>query len=144
MGFPTDMFPVLFTIPRVAGWLAHWVEQLDDAETKIWRPRQVYTGHGVRNYVPMSDRSTGGSSADGGASAQILTSTDRVRLKVVFELYRSYLFEPFFLLRTPSPKDLQWRQAANCNKVFYLTSYFPSPKNSCKSPPAQPRQQQHI
>ncbi|CAH1771214.1 10362_t:CDS:2, partial [Entrophospora sp. SA101] len=44
MGFPTDMFPVLFAIPRVAGWLAHWKELLEDKETKIWRPRQVYVG----------------------------------------------------------------------------------------------------
>lgn len=39
MGFPTDMFVVLFTIPRVAGWLAHWNEFLDDKENKIVRPR---------------------------------------------------------------------------------------------------------
>lgn len=42
MGFPTDMFPVLFTIPRVAGWLAHWNEYLDDKENNIIRPRQDY------------------------------------------------------------------------------------------------------
>lgn len=42
MGFPTDMFPVLFTIPRVAGWIAHWNEFLDDKENKIVRPRQNY------------------------------------------------------------------------------------------------------
>jgi len=39
MGFPTDMFPVLFTLPRVAGWIAHWIEFLDDPENKIVRPR---------------------------------------------------------------------------------------------------------
>lgn len=44
MGFPTDMFPVLFTIPRTAGWLAHWVESLEDKTTRIFRPRQIYTG----------------------------------------------------------------------------------------------------
>lgn len=45
MGFPTDMFPVLFTIPRIAGWLAHWTEFLDDPENKIVRPRQNYQGY---------------------------------------------------------------------------------------------------
>ena len=56
MGFPTDMFPVLFTIPRIAGWLSHWSEMLDDKETKIWRPRQVYLGDGKRSYVPLEHR----------------------------------------------------------------------------------------
>jgi len=56
MGFPTDYFPVLFTIPRTAGWLAHWVEFLDDPENKIVRPRQVYLGAGTRDYVPLEQR----------------------------------------------------------------------------------------
>lgn len=56
MGFPTDYFPVLFTIPRVVGWLAHWSEFLDDPENKIVRPRQVYLGSGVRDYVPIDTR----------------------------------------------------------------------------------------
>jgi citrate synthase len=56
MGFPTDMFPVLFMIPRMAGWLAHWNEFLDDPENKIIRPRQHYVGHGTRNYVPVDQR----------------------------------------------------------------------------------------
>eukprot|EP00002_Diphylleia_rotans_P039174 TRINITY_DN901_c0_g1_i1.p1 TRINITY_DN901_c0_g1~~TRINITY_DN901_c0_g1_i1.p1 ORF type:complete len:495 (-),score=115.90 TRINITY_DN901_c0_g1_i1:67-1551(-) len=56
MGFPTDMFPVLFTIPRAAGWLAHWIEQLDDPELRIARPRQVYTGHEIREWVDIKDR----------------------------------------------------------------------------------------
>jgi citrate synthase len=56
MGFPTDMFPVLFCIPRAVGWLAHWLEQLDDPENKIARPRQVYTGHARREYVPLDGR----------------------------------------------------------------------------------------
>ncbi|CAG8688099.1 22244_t:CDS:10 [Gigaspora margarita] len=50
MGFPTDMFPVLF------GWLAHWKESLEDKESKIWRPRQVYVGPSVRSYVPLDLR----------------------------------------------------------------------------------------
>ncbi|CAG8837359.1 22677_t:CDS:2, partial [Racocetra persica] len=56
MGFPTDMFPVLFAIPRVAGWLAHWKESLEDKDAKIWRPRQVYVGPSVRSYVPLELR----------------------------------------------------------------------------------------
>ncbi|ORZ33874.1 citrate synthase-like protein [Catenaria anguillulae PL171] len=55
-GFPTDFYPVLFAIPRVAGWLAHWSESLDDAEARIWRPRQLYVGEGRRSYVPMEHR----------------------------------------------------------------------------------------
>lgn len=56
MGFPTDMFPVLFMIPRVVGWLAHWNEFLDDPENKIVRPRQHYVGHNTRDYVPADKR----------------------------------------------------------------------------------------
>jgi len=41
MGFPTEFFPVLFATPRMAGWLAHWKESLDDPDTKIMRPQQV-------------------------------------------------------------------------------------------------------
>ncbi|KAM9964550.1 hypothetical protein ACTFIW_004320 [Dictyostelium discoideum] len=56
MGFPTDMFPVLFSIPRAAGWLAHWVEELADPELRIFRPRQIYLGRRNMNYVPMDAR----------------------------------------------------------------------------------------
>ncbi|MBV1858935.1 MAG: citrate synthase [Nannocystaceae bacterium] len=56
MGFPTEMFPVLFAIPRASGWLAQWSEMLEDKEQKIARPRQIYTGHGARDYVPMDKR----------------------------------------------------------------------------------------
>ena len=56
MGFPTAMFTVLFAIPRTAGWLAHWVELLEQ-DQKILRPRQLYTGVGARDYVPMGQRS---------------------------------------------------------------------------------------
>jgi citrate synthase len=55
MGFPTEMFTVLFAIPRVSGWLAHWVELLEQ-DQKIARPRQLYVGHGERAYVPMAER----------------------------------------------------------------------------------------
>jgi citrate synthase len=50
MGFPVDMFPVLFAIPRTVGWLAQWEEMLRDEEQKIARPRQIYTGEDVRQY----------------------------------------------------------------------------------------------
>ena len=52
MGFPLEMFPVLFAIPRTAGWLAHWVEMLEH-DTKIARPRQLYIGSARRDYVPI-------------------------------------------------------------------------------------------
>ncbi len=56
MGFPVEMFPVLFAIPRTVGWLAQWEEMLEDKEKKIARPRQVYVGEGQRDYVPVDQR----------------------------------------------------------------------------------------
>jgi len=56
MKFPVETFPVLFAIPRTAGWLAQWEEMLLDPEQKIARPRQVYTGSPRRDYRPMDDR----------------------------------------------------------------------------------------
>jgi len=56
MGFPVDMFPVLFAIPRMSGWLAHWEEMVQDREQKIARPRQVYVGAARRDFVHMDDR----------------------------------------------------------------------------------------
>ena len=56
MGFPMDMFTVLFAIGRTPGWLAHWQEMLDDPEQKIYRPRQKYTGPEERDYVAITDR----------------------------------------------------------------------------------------
>jgi citrate synthase len=53
MGFPVDMFPVLFAIPRTSGWLAQWEEMLLDSEQKIARPRQIYLGHEQRDYDPQ-------------------------------------------------------------------------------------------
>jgi len=58
-----DMFPVLFAIPRTSGWLAQWVEMLNDPDQKITRPRQLYLGHRTRDYVPLDQR-------DGRAEAQ--------------------------------------------------------------------------
>jgi citrate synthase len=56
IGFPVDMFPVLFAIPRAAGWLAQWCEMVDDPEQRIARPRQVYLGQDRRDYVPPLSR----------------------------------------------------------------------------------------
>jgi citrate synthase len=56
MRFPMDMFPVLFAIPRTSGWIAQWVEMLNDPEQKIARPRQIYLGYRTRNYVPLAER----------------------------------------------------------------------------------------
>ncbi len=55
MGFPIEMFPVLFAIPRVSGWLTHYVELLEQ-DSKIVRPRQIYTGEPERKYVPIDQR----------------------------------------------------------------------------------------
>ncbi|MDA0311677.1 MAG: citrate synthase [Gemmatimonadetes bacterium] len=56
MGFPVEMFPVLFAIPRTVGWLAQWQEMLMDPEQRIARPRQVYVGAGERDFVPIGER----------------------------------------------------------------------------------------
>ncbi len=56
MGLPTSMFTVLFAIGRAPGWLAQWKEMLEDPETRIARPRQVYMGYKVRRYTPISKR----------------------------------------------------------------------------------------
>jgi citrate synthase len=56
MGFPVEMFTVLFAIPRTSGWLAHWQELLADKDQKIARPRQAYTGPDLRDYVPLGQR----------------------------------------------------------------------------------------
>ena len=56
MGFPVAMFPVLFAIPRMAGWMAQWAELLADPEQKIARPKQLYVGDSARRYVPLDER----------------------------------------------------------------------------------------
>ncbi|KAJ4477265.1 peroxysomal citrate synthase [Lentinula aciculospora] len=57
MGFPLDFFPVLFAVPRVVGWLAHWRQMmLQPGGVKIWRPRQIYVGASKREYVPVGER----------------------------------------------------------------------------------------
>lgn len=56
LGIPTEMFTILFTLPRLAGWLAHWDEFVEDPENKIVRPRQIYKGHTRREFVPQTQR----------------------------------------------------------------------------------------
>jgi citrate synthase len=56
MGFPTSMFTVLFAIARTVGWIAQWTEMIEDADTKIGRPRQLFTGSDLRHYVPLKER----------------------------------------------------------------------------------------
>jgi citrate synthase len=56
LGMPTAMFPVMFAIPRTSGWVAQWLEMVQDSEQKIARPRQIYTGERSRDYVPLEQR----------------------------------------------------------------------------------------
>ncbi len=56
LNIPTSMFTVMFAIARTVGWMAHWMEMMDDPQQRIGRPRQIYTGHDRRDYVPLSDR----------------------------------------------------------------------------------------
>jgi citrate synthase len=56
MGFPTDMFTVLFALARTVGWIAQWAEMIEDPSQKIGRPRQLYTGAPERDFVPMDRR----------------------------------------------------------------------------------------
>jgi citrate synthase len=56
IGFPTDMFTSLFALARTVGWVAQWNEMIADPEQKIGRPRQLYTGHTQRDYVPVDQR----------------------------------------------------------------------------------------
>ena len=56
LGMPMEMFPVMFAIGRTSGWIAQWLEMIDDPEQKIARPRQIYTGPATRDYVPREKR----------------------------------------------------------------------------------------
>lgn len=56
LGFPTEMFTVLFALARCVGWVAQWKEMIEDPAQKIGRPRQLYTGAAPRDYVPLDDR----------------------------------------------------------------------------------------
>jgi citrate synthase len=56
LGMPMAMFPVMFAIGRTSGWVAQWLEMVQDSEQKIARPRQIYTGERERDYVPLDQR----------------------------------------------------------------------------------------
>jgi citrate synthase len=56
LGIPTNMFTVMFALGRLPGWIAHWKEMVEDKDTKIGRPRQIYTGEKLRHYVPIDKR----------------------------------------------------------------------------------------
>jgi citrate synthase len=56
LGLPVAMFPVMFAIGRTSGWIAQWLEMVQDSEQKIARPRQIYTGERTRDYVPVDRR----------------------------------------------------------------------------------------
>ena len=56
LGIPTEMFTIFFTLPRLAGWLAHWDEFIEDPDNKIVRPRQIYKGYTRREFVPNAQR----------------------------------------------------------------------------------------
>ena len=56
LGIPTNMFTVMFALGRLPGWIAHWKEMVENPETKIGRPRQIYTGEKLRKYVPIDQR----------------------------------------------------------------------------------------
>jgi citrate synthase len=65
MKFPVEMFPVLFAIPRMSGWLAQWEEMIQDKEQKIARPRQVFLGARERHFVPFEKREAKAAPAEG-------------------------------------------------------------------------------
>ena len=56
LGFPADMFTVLFALARTVGWIAQWREMIEDPNQKIGRPRQIYTGQPLRDYLPLHKR----------------------------------------------------------------------------------------
>jgi citrate synthase len=56
IGIPTEMYPVMFAIGRLPGWIAQWKEMHDSKPFKIGRPRQIYTGENIRSYVPIDKR----------------------------------------------------------------------------------------
>ncbi|MCH8013136.1 MAG: citrate synthase [Candidatus Marinimicrobia bacterium] len=56
IGIPTEMFTVMFSLGRLPGWIAQWKELRDEPKTKIYRPRQIYTGNTITDYIPLNDR----------------------------------------------------------------------------------------
>ncbi len=59
MGIPTNMLTVMFVIGRLPGWIAHWMETVQDKDGKIYRPRQIYTGPRQRTFIPIDQRKPG-------------------------------------------------------------------------------------
>jgi citrate synthase len=84
MGFPPDFYPVLFTIPRIAGWLAHWNEFLDDPDNKIVRPRQIYLGSPTRDYELKVERDE-----KVNVSLESTKSSNGVRRKAAYRYWRN-------------------------------------------------------
>jgi citrate synthase len=56
MGIPTSMFTALFAVARTVGWISQWKEMIEDPAQRIGRPRQIYTGHTRRSFVPLEAR----------------------------------------------------------------------------------------
>ncbi len=113
MGFPTEMFTVLFAIPRVAGWLAHW-QELIEQDSKIYRPRQLWTGHDERTYISIgaraarrSDRRPPGPPASSGLGPHVVRSnpsctTDTARAPSRVKIV------PVARPRAPTAVGLRW------------------------------------
>ncbi|GAA5885166.1 hypothetical protein JCM6882_007257 [Rhodosporidiobolus microsporus] len=78
LGFPLDFFPVLFAVPRVVGWLAHWRQlMLQKGGVKIWRPRQVYVGEGRREFVQLAERKEGERAEEGSEPKRVYHPTSK-------------------------------------------------------------------
>ncbi len=83
LGFKPEIFTVLFAIPRTVGWLAQWQEMLEDPEQKIARPRQIYTGHEARDFVPIEKRGLKAASSqadDQRVAEAMLKADDKIAL----------------------------------------------------------------
>ena len=72
LNLPPDMFTVMFAIPRTSGWIAQWLEMVQDEETKIARPRQIYTGERERDYEPIEDREQKVDPPTGGPATSVI------------------------------------------------------------------------
>jgi citrate synthase len=77
LGLPTDMFTVMFAIPRTSGWIAQWLEMVSDDETKIARPRQIYTGERERDYLAIDERTQRVDPPSGAAATSTIDPTKR-------------------------------------------------------------------
>jgi len=77
LGLPTDMFTVMFAIPRTSGWIAQWLEMVQDTETKIARPRQIYTGERERDFQPIEEREQRVDPPTGEAATSTIDPTKR-------------------------------------------------------------------